>query len=63
MACPTRLEQAQGRKGSIYSDKEFVPSDKSRFLAMEYDYKRGSLPSWKIDEYNLLKEKYENDKC
>lgn len=40
----------------------FTTSDKSRFLAMDYDYKRGQLPGSKMDLYLDLKKKFEEDK-
>jgi len=59
MAVPTSREQAQGRKGSMYNDKEFNPSEKSRYLALKYDYEHNSLPAWKEEEYFNLRDKYE----
>ena len=61
MAVPTAREQAQGRKGSMYNDKEFKTSEKSRYLALKYDYEHNTLPVWKEEKYLKLKEIYEDE--
>ena len=59
MAVPTVREQASGKKGSKYNTKEFKMREKSRYLALKYDYEHNSLPSWKEEEYFNLRDKYE----
>lgn len=43
-----------------YINKEMT--DRSKFLAMDYDYKRGLLPPHKIELYEKLKKEYEENK-
>jgi hypothetical protein len=61
MAVPTRAELAAGRKGSIYNNKDFVVSDKSKYLAMKWDYDRGILSEYKKKEYQYNYRKNESE--
>lgn len=60
MATPKRTDKAaHRRKKSITNTKEMIMTDKSKYLAMKYDYDNGSLSQYKIDEYLRLKEIFE----
>lgn len=60
MAVPKRSELANRQRGKIISDVPRETSERSLFLAMDYDYKNGCLAPHKHDKYMELKKQYEN---
>lgn len=59
MAVPKRNQLANKQSKKI-KQIEAKTTDKSRYLALKYDYENNSLPEWKRKEYYKLRDIYEN---
>jgi len=60
MAVPKRTELANRQNKKVKSC-EAETTEYSLFLALEYDFKHNSLPSWKKEKYFELRKKYEKN--
>ncbi len=56
------LKKLNAKKRANPEDYIHNPSEKSRYLALKYDYDMGSLNPHKLEEYERLKEIYGDKK-
>jgi len=60
MSSKARNEAAQERARTIKIPvSTLTSSEKSRYSALEWDYKNNSLPDWKREEFLALRKKIE----